>query len=465
MVFRDQSEDDSGPPRCGPTASRESLAGPCGGKQNGAAIERVLLLCSGRGYCFGDDQFLSTGDVQQQTWFTRQVREGRNGKPNAGTDAEVLQTLGQFYEALVPSVLLDEKGTPLEGDAQSSRRIRWPAYGRTQRGFPERLRENSRTASGWVVKMTTGAAGWESESTAWLESVESQQLQRATGSPPAWVRKLRAGQPWQESFVADEQKKRKELNGVPTLIRRLKADLGLLPLMRPPGRIEVYGLGGWLDPRDRLALRLAVAHLLSWESWNHRAASEHSPVTQRVVRQEEEISRFGDLIGLIREYEDARHEQLRRVALADDANPFRIGLRTIRAWDRIREEWLARGDSCALRLQVLVTLQAKLSGRFGDPDLFRWLAADGRECLSQGPRIRCLHWRGSTLSGGSCKGNGIEPCTLYPIHVCIPAGYLTNPRAGPTYGTTSSPLTARTSPCRSLYSASRTTACVRGLQG
>ena len=125
-----------------------------------------------------------------------------------------------------------------------------------------------------------------------------------------------------------------------------------------------------------------MAHLLSWESWNHRAAAEHRRVQQRVESVSQEAARFGALIELLRQYEAERHNQLKRVAQASDENPFRIGLRSIRAWDRVRQQWCGpRGDTRASRLEVLAALQTKLRGKFGDPELFRWLAADGRECL------------------------------------------------------------------------------------
>jgi len=52
----------------------------------------------------------------------------------------------------------------------------------------------------------------------------------------------------------------------------------------------------WADSLDRLALRLAFAHLLSWESWNHRTAGERRRVQERVDAHKTEIDGFGDLI-------------------------------------------------------------------------------------------------------------------------------------------------------------------------
>ncbi|MBN80678.1 MAG: hypothetical protein CMJ70_11115 [Planctomycetaceae bacterium] len=53
-----------------------------------------------------------------------------------------------------------------------------------------------------------------------------------------------------------------------------------------------------------------------------------------------------------------------------------------RGWERVHEAW-GKTDSAAGRIDVLAKLQTQMSGRFGDPDLYRWLAQDGRESLWQ----------------------------------------------------------------------------------
>jgi hypothetical protein len=188
--------------------------------------------------------------------------------------------------------------------------------------------------------------------------------------------------PWQEAFLKDQANKRKEIGGTPMLIRRLKEQLGLLPLLSPPIASKLDERKSGVTPWDRLAMRLAVAHLLSWESWNHRAAHEHRRVSEQLEKQREALAAFGSLVGELRQYESDRHEELKKIALADDSRPFRIGVRAIRAWDRVRQSWLGTaGSSMVARMESLAELQKKLSGRFGDPDVFRWLAAEGREHL------------------------------------------------------------------------------------
>ena len=51
--------------------------------------------------------------------------------------------------------------------------------------------------------------------------------------------------------------------------------MGLLPLARPYFATRTDGNTAAVSPWDRLAIRLAVAHLLSWESWVLNSAKEH----------------------------------------------------------------------------------------------------------------------------------------------------------------------------------------------
>ena len=347
-----------------------------------AELERILLLCRGRGYATGEDELISAEQVQTEALkWAREVQRA-NGKPNAGDDAEVLTELGSLYEALVPSVLLDEKGTPLKGAAQDAGAFASPMMAAESSGFLRNFDKILDPLPAWVQQMREDSSDWKVESAAWLETEQAHALLHAQNRPLTWVLLSRRGEPWQEAFVKDQEKKRKEAEGVPSLVRKLKEDLGLLPLMRPPISSRFAGWKGGLTPWDRLALRLAAAHLLSWESWNHRARTEHAGVRGRVENQREAVERFGELIPRLREYESARHEELKRVTEATDERPFLITRRMLRAWDRVREAWLrprckTRND----RLTALADLQTKLLGRFGDADLFRWLAHEGREDL------------------------------------------------------------------------------------
>ena len=347
-----------------------------------AELERILLLCRGRGYAAGEDELVSAEQVQGDALrWAREVQQ-TNGKLDAGDDADVLSALTSLYEALVPSVLLDKNGNPLEGDAQAAGAFASPIMDAVSSGFLCNFDKILEPPPTWIQQMREDSPAWKAESDAWLETDQAHTLLHAPNRPSKWVLLAQRGEQWQESFVKDQEKKRKEAEGVPSLIRKLKEDLGLLPLMRPPISSRFAGWDGGLTPWDRLALGLAVAHLLSWESWNHRAQAEHGRVRERVEKHRNAVERFGELIPQLREYESARHEELKRVTEATDERPFLVTRRMVRAWDRVREAWLrpqckTPGD----RLTVLSDLQTKLSGRFGDPDLFRWLADDSRKDL------------------------------------------------------------------------------------
>jgi hypothetical protein len=347
-----------------------------------AEIERILLLCRGRGYRFGDDEIRTAEEVQRDAiQFAREV-QATNGRPALGRDDEMLQALSQLYETLVPSVLLDDHGDPLDGDAQKSGGLCSPLMDPDSAGMQDVFRKTLAQMPGWVAQMDQADSGWEAESAAWLTSDEGRVLQEIKGRRPAWIKNALAGLPWQQEFIADQERKRKQTQGDALVVRRLREELGLLPLMKPPVSSRFADWKGGLKPWDRLAMRLAVAHLLSWESWNHRAAREHLKVQQQVERQQAELDRWPEAIKALRAYERERHELLKRSTLATDDRPYTVGMRAIRGWDRVRDAWRQGGDQTR-RMERLAELQTQLRGKFGDPELFRWLSASGRETLWQ----------------------------------------------------------------------------------
>jgi len=200
-------------------------------------IERVLLLCRGRGYAYGDGELLCAEAVQQQALaFARQVQTA-NGKPNAGSDGDVLASLGQLYEALVPSVLLDERGNPLKGNAKAAGGFARPLMLARSEGKLTIFDEIVEPPPHWIALWKAGRPDAEEMSRAWLNSPEGQRLSRPGHRPAAWGNLLHQGKAWQEAFIDDQHTKREEASrpqGVPLLILRLKKELGLLPLFRPP---------------------------------------------------------------------------------------------------------------------------------------------------------------------------------------------------------------------------------------
>ena len=58
--------------------------------------------------------------------------------------------------------------------------------------------------------------------------------------------------------------------------------LGLLPITDPYFASRITDNIGAVTPRDRLSIQLAVAHLLSWESWVAHSAQEHEKRVKNV---------------------------------------------------------------------------------------------------------------------------------------------------------------------------------------
>lgn len=351
-----------------------------------AVIERTLLLCRGQAYWtlndHGDEIQVASEHVTAEALAMARTAQVRNGFAGKGSDGEVLAALRSLYEKLVPSCLLDKKGTPQTGDAQAANALVSPLMDPKSEGGLSVYDKVLDPPPAWIAQKNTDSPGWEPASVLWLESADSQRLQKAAGAPPAWVRKLRNNQPWQDAFIEDQEKKTRELrDGNAPVIRKLK-ELGLLPILSPPINTLLppeknRAISVW----DRLAVRLAVAHLLSWESWNHTTRREHAAAREKLKQLSEEYTPLEQDLTALRKYESARHEILKKVAFADDERPFAIGVRTIRAWDQVRERWTATGRTEEDRMRILNEMQTRLRGKFGDPDLFRWLAAAGRERL------------------------------------------------------------------------------------
>lgn len=355
-----------------------------------ARITDTLLLCRGEEYWIrqadGIERVVPRADVRRRALALSREVQQRNSFPNGGSypdDDQVLALLRRLYEDLVPSCALDAKGNPIEGDAQSANKWVSPMTDPESTGNLSVFEKVLDPPPAWFVSKINDLPGWQLESERWLETENAQRLLRASGSPPSWVRKYRQQMPWQDALIADQEKKRLEAtSGTAPLTRELR-EAGLLPFFHPAEGTELVPAPKERRIYDRLAMRLAVGHLLSWENWNHRTQKAHLTAKEMFQRISDECQTVQPAIARVRAYESARHEELRRVALADDTRPFRIGDRTIRAWDRVRERWLQHGRTVADRISVLAELQTALRGKFGDPDLFRWLAADAQMDLWQ----------------------------------------------------------------------------------
>jgi hypothetical protein len=348
-----------------------------------ARITQTLLLCRGEEYWMreadGSERIVPRAQVRQDALtFARAVQQRNASVPTAKTleDDQVLALLRRLYEDLVPSCAVDAKGNPIEGDAQSANKWVSPMTDPHSTGNLSVFDKVLDPPPSWFASKSNDLPGWQAESERWLQTEAAQRLLRASGSPPSWIRKYRQNLPWQDALIADQEKKRLEISsGTAPLTKELR-EAALLPLFHSTEHTQLVPAPPERRIYDRLAMRLAVAHLLSWENWNHRTQKAHLAAKEMFRKVAEDCQPVQFAVARVRAYEAARHEELRRVALADDARPFRISDRTIRAWDRVRERWLQHGRTLVDRLKVLAELQTALRGKFGDPDLFRWLAAD-----------------------------------------------------------------------------------------
>ena len=249
-------------------------------------IEHVLLSCRGAAYRRldgdGKEVAVTEREVVEQALTMARLAQKRNGREGTGSDEEILAALRLLYEQIIPSCRLDDKGTPLKGEAQAANAWVSPLMDPESKGGSSVYDKVLNPLPDWIDMKKGGRTGWEEKSELWLDTEVGKRLQSAPGSPPAWARKLRNEQPWQEAFIQDQDKKRKELkSGNAPVIKGLKEELGLLPLISPDLRQKLKpdekGVSVW----DRLAVRLAVAHLLSWESWNHSTKKAHDEAKTR----------------------------------------------------------------------------------------------------------------------------------------------------------------------------------------
>ncbi len=350
-----------------------------------AIIERTLLLCRGEAYWTlnrgGEEIEIPKKQVKAETLDMARYAQRRNGKPGMGSDDEVLGALRGLYEQIIPSCRLDEKGKPREGDAQASNGWVSPLMDPESQGGLSVYDKVLDPPPAWIKDKESNSGDWLKKSIQWLECADALRLQRAAGSPPGWVRKLRNENPWQDDFIKDQEKKRKEtIEGNAPVITLLKG-LSLIPLIMPKLKKALEPEGSGVSRWDRLAVRLAVAHLLSWESWNHTTKAAHDEAESLMNKLLEQYKEYATNFDALRDYEKERHEELKRVAFADDDNPFKIGSRMIRSWDRVRERWLRNGNTPEDRQSICKRLQKTLRGKFGDPDLLLWLAEEGHEDL------------------------------------------------------------------------------------
>ncbi len=380
-----------------------------------ARIESVLLLCRGRSF-WTIDRNGNEIEVQESEIVSgalkmaRQAQE-RNGKHSVGTDEQVIAALRMLYERVVPSCQLDEKGDPRKGDAQSiGSGYAGPLFDREtcqikndrspdQCGpFAETACKRLHNLPSWIVQLDKAEYEKGNASDFRFKSIDGQELFYRANLEEAdrWyetetVQDIISGN---KAFNKDGWKKKKEKGESDWAISFAKKQLELSQDWRITIRERLWKQLGLLPIDDlffdkktvgnlwnRLAFRLAVAHLLSWESWNHATQKAHSAAKWTWDNLRQEYQDLAPQFEELREYERERHLRLKRVAPVDDERPFRIRARAIRSWELVREAWLRDGNTFEDRQAIWKDLQTKMRGKFGDHDLYRWLASEGREQL------------------------------------------------------------------------------------
>jgi len=285
-----------------------------------AEIERILLLCRGRTYWIkgldseGKDQDveIKAEKVQQQAVAFARIVQKRNGKPITGNEKEIIGTLQQLYESLVPSIMLDEKGNPKEGSAQKAKPFCTPLMLKGSKGGKDAERKIVNPLPQWVSHKKENIGDWQKESVDWIQSAEGKAVLSNFDKKSSWI-KLQDG--WQDAFIKDQEKQRKKMQegGIVSILIRLE-NYGLLPLLTPSiktksGKEEKDTVGAW----NQLSFKKAIEHMLTWESWNHRCAKEYAKLSSKVSEKNSIVQQIdASFIDKITQYQSQRQRELKK---------------------------------------------------------------------------------------------------------------------------------------------------------
>lgn len=347
--------------------------------------EQMLLTMRGEAYTLPNGEIVTEETVKGHLQNLIREAYARNGRVDELSDEDIIAaqtSLRALYEAIIPSSIGEK------GNAQNANAFLSPLTDNASQGLLA-VFDKIVSPPPWLDGVRNGEADAFDAANKWLESEDGQGRLRATGAPPTWVRQARAGsQDWTVSFVKDFDNKVKEAEGVPTIVRNLK-DKGVLPIFAPYMTPRLVSAQGELSRWDRLAFRLAAAHLLSWETWCRKSAEEFGKRSENVetfTRNHLSNPEIQAHVSLLRRYESERQTELNTIALAMD-RPFRITRRMIRGWADLRDKWCKARDCSEIGLKrVIADEQTRLRGRFGDPNLFAWLAKPENHQVWTGPR-------------------------------------------------------------------------------
>ena len=294
-----------------------------------------------------------------------------------GTDRDVLVAMRDLYRLIAP----EQTG---EGSAQNANGYLSPLTDPISQGFAMAAGKLDRPRPNWLALADDDPELLDAAS-AWFASDAAAQWRKDTGSS-GWRKAARAGKPnWPALF----RKKLADLetattSGPEAVMARLRA-LRLLPLFEPYFTPRMAEADGGLTKWDRLAFRLAAAHILSWEAWCRLAAEQ---LADRKIRLEEHRARtvtpeVEALLARVRSYEKTRSDELSGLSLGPSLYALRP--RQLRGWADLREAWRKAKDRTPEALRAIsADHQTKKRGRFGDPQVFLWLAEPAQHELWQG---------------------------------------------------------------------------------
>ena len=333
--------------------------------------ESRLLMMRGQSYESREEK-VSEEDVKSELLQMARNAQQQNLGRNQGCDDEVADLLRRLYEAIVPA------SVDKEGNAQQAGAFVSPLTDPKSLGFDHILNKLDRPKPNWISAAKEGDAEALGLASRWLESDAGKEWIQDTGSPLTWVKLAKRHDPgWPAAFAdyLDGQAKRPKV--IEALLVRDLRSAGLLPLFSPFFARRINGSQATVSKWDRLGFRLAVGHLLGWESWRRRTVKEHKARAERVesFKAKHLEGTLVAKIDALREYETQRAKELEDNPLWKGDREFKLTTRMTRGWNALLERWRGAKKSTRKNLMELVAKeQTKQRGRFGDPHLFGWLA-------------------------------------------------------------------------------------------
>lgn len=180
---------------------------------------------------------------------------------------------------------------------------------------------------------------------------------------------------WFELLVTELKKKKKEMNdpaGSPAINQVLR-ETGAVPFFKQliPGK----KLSEW----ERMALKLAASHIISWESLNVQTKENYDQLTDNLTELLTEGEEWVDQTHRLKEYEKSRSRNLEdNGAFWSEETIYRIRERELRQWRRLRS-WLQRHPNATIDERQN---KAKDIGSKGGAELLMWLALPENQDLS-----------------------------------------------------------------------------------